>query len=686
MHDPAMIGTFFSNLTLRWHSGGRSRGRWRGLIALWLVLTGLLSAQDGLNLPTELYVLRLDGTVEQYGLGTAGVRTVTPADVFVVDFGVAPDRNHLAYRTEDGLYVLNTIRDGEPQQLEGASAGVPLSRGRGDTIAWSPEGDALAYTTLEGGRVHFLDGGFVDLETPNLLSLEWSPDGRYLAAAAQNDVWWIYRRAEGAMTLASAIPQAFGATWTSLTEMVFAPPQGGLTLMDMAENNRQTPLLQPERVYRLPHRQADGSLLVFGDVARENPNQAAEADAPQQQLYLLRFSADEINAQPIGEPFTLEGGRWSPDGNWLTRLQGGVLALINPQNGEGLTLPISGATAYAWGPSYPPEVPQLTLPANGYFLSAADGIRQVWRLPADGSQPLSITPAASDISAYAISPDQSRVAYVSAGALWLHAPGSGREPLSLIELSNDANGIEVAPAFGPEGETLYYRDRIDTTEGIWQLNVRDDASSAPAPFALDDGQRAYLRAFPANGVSAVALSTREADGSRGLAVWDRETGDEIWSLTLAPPENTRSLLPPTWLSASRLLFQGRIRRGDVVIEGLHLLDVNNRQEPPFTLLPVGAELEVLSVAQVTPNILRVLTRSRGALLAPVRVREVPLDGGEGRLIAGVGFADAPTLTPDGALVAGLSRPDGLLLLTTLETGAQLRLARPQQMSAFRWAR
>src|SRR5258707_15593131 len=120
-----------------------------------LLLTATVHAQeDGLNLPTELYVLTNSGQVQQYGIGIAGLKTVTPEDEFVLDFGVAPDGTWLAYRTQDALKLLN-MYGGTPETLEGATAGIPPVRGRGDTLVWSPTGDVIVYTTPTGGRAYF---------------------------------------------------------------------------------------------------------------------------------------------------------------------------------------------------------------------------------------------------------------------------------------------------------------------------------------------------------------------------------------------------------------------------------------------------------------------------------------------------------------------------------------------------
>ena len=116
-------------------------------------------AQDGLNLPADLYVLLNDGQIQRYGVGAAGVTNLTPPGLFIVDFGVDSLGERIAFRTESGLFVINVASGGEPQQIEGASADVPPYRGMGDTIAWSPNGDAIAYTTTYGARVYFNTGG-----------------------------------------------------------------------------------------------------------------------------------------------------------------------------------------------------------------------------------------------------------------------------------------------------------------------------------------------------------------------------------------------------------------------------------------------------------------------------------------------------------------------------------------------
>src|SRR5690606_9978843 len=154
----------------------------------------------------------------------------------------------LAYRTEQAL-MLHNAYSGENTRIDAALAGVPPVRGQGDTIAWSPAGDALAVTTETGGRVYFNAESnpsanqlytAVDLTEGPFIQVMWSPDGRYLAAEAFEDVWWLYRREDDRLLLTSAIPSSDGLAWYNETTVAFAPAEGGLRLMDLNAANARS--------------------------------------------------------------------------------------------------------------------------------------------------------------------------------------------------------------------------------------------------------------------------------------------------------------------------------------------------------------------------------------------------------------------------------------------------------------
>lgn len=171
----------------------------KALIAALLLLLVLLplpaAAQtDALNLPTDLYVLLNDGIVQRYGVGGRGIETVTPETSFVIDFAIAPDNQRIAYRSEAGLVIGDLAAEGTGEVVD-AMAGFPPLRGNGASVAWTPQADAIAYTTPEGARIYYTAlGAFATISQPSLMDLGWSPDGMYLLAESPGNIWWIYKR------------------------------------------------------------------------------------------------------------------------------------------------------------------------------------------------------------------------------------------------------------------------------------------------------------------------------------------------------------------------------------------------------------------------------------------------------------------------------------------------------------
>jgi len=318
-----------------------------------LLVVPAYAQNDGFNLPAALYVLTNDGSIQRYGQGAEGISTVSPADQFIIDFGVAPDDVWIAYRTENALTLLNRTTE-ESYLIESDLASVPTVRGRGDTVAWSPQGDAIAVTTLYGGRIYInsipsdtpANWTFtpLDLREGAFLQLLWSPDGRFLAAEVEDNIWWIYRRDGQNMQLTSAIPSAVGAAWASNFELVFAPAEGGLILMNLDKANTQTILLGDGSTYSLPYLKSGGELEFFGrrkDDTETEPNFG----------WLLGLRAGSATLDNTGEvPVNLMDLRWATGGEFLISFQEGVFSIVNPINGQSFALPVSAVVSYAWGP------------------------------------------------------------------------------------------------------------------------------------------------------------------------------------------------------------------------------------------------------------------------------------------------------------------------------------------------
>ncbi|NWF69927.1 MAG: PD40 domain-containing protein [Chloroflexi bacterium] len=638
------------------------------LFCLLLTLAAAHAQDDGLNLPSELYVLANDGIVTRYGLGAAGIAAVTPADTFVVDFAVAPDGNTLAYRSEAGL-ALKTLFASETRALD-TEASLPQLRGRGATLAWTAQGDALAYATVFGARVYFpaLET-FTNVTQANVISLLWSPDGGYLALEAQNidpaaasSYWWIYRRVASTLTLVSALPSSVGAAWLDNARLVFAPESGGLFAMDMSAGNAQTQLLDASQRYLLPAVRDDGTVIAF--VAATAPAEATPIPNEEAVLGRLVALANGTLVETGSGVIDIDRVNWAPRAELLIAFRGGVLALVNPVNGTAFALPMSGAVAYAWGPPPPASAAGLELPADGFFLSDfATGLTQLWRVPADGNAAAPFTQAENPITEFAVAPDGRSVAFVSGGALWWQNVSDPEGLRRLTELTDSEN---IAPAFNADGQTIAYVD----SGGVYEIAI---SGGEPALRLAHPAEGRYERPLYAPNVNLMLLTLHEGESISDY-VLDLNTGE----LTLA----YQIFRQRFWLADGRVIAFDGAAAGALLFNPLDLA-----QTTTLAALP-GA---VLTAAQSGEN-LRVIVAD--GLLARGQILDLPLNGAAASRTGDTGFIVAPLLSPRGGFVAGYryQRLDdsgvlrGPLLFVDIASGAHTLLSVPSEAWDFQWGR
>ncbi|MGJ3239588.1 MAG: hypothetical protein ACFE0Q_12840 [Anaerolineae bacterium] len=627
--------------------------RLSGIILLSTILWLLpAQAQDALNLPSELYVLSSEGTVQRFGLGSEGLSTVTPEGEFVLDFRVAPDANWLAYRTLEGVFLRHIFDEArEVRQIEDDRASVPIQRGQGETMAWSPDSSALAYTTEYGGRVHFFaDGRFVDVTTPDLIHLSWSPDGRFLAGEASGDVWWIFQRNGSTIELRAAIPGASGADWLSPTQLLHAPLEGGLTVLDLSQGNQQVEILSATEGYHLPGVSRDGQIVAF----------AGERD----NATLTQIELDDNlvgTATPIGsDALDLGGARWAPGGFLLTAFEAGVIALINPITANGFTLPVTGASTYSWGPAYPPLTINQTLPESAYFIANDEnGVRQVWELPADGTRAGAITPAPLNVTEYAISPNRQRIAYVSNSVLWLYSIGSEDVPQEWVMLGINE---QIAPAWGADNQMLYYRDDQSGEAGIWRVSTED---SEPVLFLSDDENGIYTQPQPALGAGAMLVHYGDA-----LQIADTGSG-EVTAIGLNGTGR--------WLDGTQFMVVGDAPGRD---NGIYQGDANAIEAGVSLVLPLLGSFELFDYRVLNGENLRLLVKNQ--VPGDVRILDIPVNGGQAQLIGSAGNMVNPRLSADGALVIGQRSSEGVLLLYDLANDSTRQIDIAPPITHFRW--
>jgi Tol biopolymer transport system component len=687
------------------------------LTFLCLLLTALGAAAQTADLPSELFVLTNEGIIERYGVNAVGATPVTPEDIYVIDFGLDALGERLAYRTESGITLLG-LTGGSGVPLEGATASVPPYRGVGDTIAWSPGGDALAYTVLDGARVYLetVNGPvFRDLTEGVFSNLSWSPGGTFLAAAAEDNIWWIYRREGDEMVLASVIPSSIGTAWVSNSEIVFAPADGGLMLMNLEAANAQTTLLDNSVEYRLPFLTADDQLVFFA-----RPKNSTSI--PSGYGILMRLARGAAQVETIGQQAVpLSGLRWAPGGSKMTAFQGGVLALFNPITGEGVPLPINNAVAFDWSPlraapipftpAPPTETPVvlgapvnptvepeatgevtpeivpistatgLVLSVDSYFLARDQGgIAQVWRLPADGNPAFRFTGSTTDISEFAISPDGRNIAYVTDGEMWLQRIDV--PPPSLLATLNTF--APITPAFSPDGAQIAYaEERTDANNGgIWiytfngeepELILSNDERVFRRPQWSPDGTRLLLDAYTDSAVVAAILTL--------------ETGNIVESVPAAP-DDVRPLTS-RWLRDGRILTYVDAGFNSSVDVGLYIFDSVSPATTPVEWLPLPENILVRDVIEVERDLYRTLLTTGGS--APIQV--VDMSGVQQDTVTTIQTTNAPRLSPDGRFIASyetLTEIDGIaqgrLLFVDLLRGGQFLLSEPDSTWGFQWTR
>ena len=674
------------------------------LLASVLLIGAVAQAQDALNLPAPLFVLLNSGVLQRYGLGAEGVRDVSPSDTFVVDFGVAPDGDQIAYRTETSINIISLNNLIEPRIIE-RDADVPPYRGRGETISWSPDQTAIAYTTTYGARVFIDLGGvaaYADLREGLFVDLLWSPDARFLAAQTDAGVWWIYRRAATTLTLASVIPTSNGVTWVSGGQIVFAAPEGGLTLMDLDLANAQSVILDATWDYYLPYLNAADELVFF---AREKTDEATPPAYGRLQS-IARGAAEIVTRSDT--PVLTTGLRWAPGAALLIAFDGGVIVLFDPVTGQGFPLPARDAVAYSWGafdanafftPQAPvtviepsavplietPSVNTLTavagvpLPNDAFFLAYGEfDAPQIWRLPASGQPATPVTAIPTAISEYATSPDLTNIAYVSDGQLWLLALATGRSiPLTAIE------GVGfVTPTFSPDGQQIAYTDGgirlVSISGGDARIVLADTAESAATAERSFYGEPQFSPDGTQLLVSELRPGTNGVHGVLTIA-------DSSYRL-LTTDFGARAL----WLSDGSIISFGYTPTTPPPPQVAIVRFASSSDDAADTIYELASSARVETITESVRGEIRIITQEQNSVTTMI---DVAYATNEQASITQLPIILAPQLSYDGGFVAGYitqSEINGIrqgpLTIYNANDGVQVLLGSPTSVWQFQWGR
>lgn len=420
------------------------------------------SAQGRRRLPAPLCALVI-GQVICYDQN-AEAQPVTPPGQRVLDFAIAPDDNWIAYRIDDVVTLApiygstasqQSRQSQQSQQIDTQatpSATLDLTM---TTLAWSPDGLAIAYVVANGFRIAIpTESGtpqLISVEDRLAINLRFSPNGTRLVAQADDGTWSLYAIDPFANTPDSkpiqrtgTIDQAADVAWQDENLLVVALVAGGLYQIDAANPSARPAWTVPSEHF----------IKLITTTTREV---LALHPDPRDTIGNVVSISRDGKVTPVGASKIDSQAEWGLGGETLLYITSGTPILIDPATGRENTLPLRGVTRLAWTRPLPPSVGTLVMDADLYFLQPdASGVRQVWQLPRSGLDRLTqLTTQISEVRDFAISPNRTQIALTSGGRLVVVSATDPKDERVLAWL----NRTDSAQAdWHPGGNQLVYAD------------------------------------------------------------------------------------------------------------------------------------------------------------------------------------------------------------------------------------
>ncbi len=368
-----------------------------------LLLTGSPRARAQDSALPPLYILTAQHTVARLDPADGSLTTISPQDQPVFDFAIAPDGAWYAYRTgaNNGMVILNALDSNTGTLLE-MNIALPADPSARQTMAWSPDGLALAYVVPDGVRIARLGAGdygetLFDVVEGPWVEVYWAEPEKLVAStldAQTNLIHWEIN----AWTVKPGLdyparPQP--------AIMAFLTPQG-VTLDN----------------YAVVPNTAGALAFAWGPVA---PETVAGMDLP----YPLYFLSDD--AAGIAQVW-----QWP----------------VNNAPVRAVTAESTPVLAYAVAP----DQAQLAYRVNDRVIAAAlDGTarRELGQL--DTTQ--------NDATAIAWSRDSAQVAYHDARGVWTVPAAGGQPPRLVAQSARPENSpldtrVYLSPQWSPDGTRL----------------------------------------------------------------------------------------------------------------------------------------------------------------------------------------------------------------------------------------
>lgn len=412
-----------------------------------------------------------------YEAGQTVPHPVTPPDQRVLDFAIAPDGNWLAYRSNDAITLTSIYGDSISQQIDPNAASPAALNLRLSTLAWSPDGLALAYVTAGGFRVAFPTANgpprFVEITDRLVVNLRFSPTGQRLAAQADDGTWSLFavqaNGEGGEVRRTRTIDQAVDMAWLDDNSLIAAAVSGGLAPIAAANPGEALSWTMPGDHFTKLISTSSGDVL------------ALHPDPGETMGHVVRIRAD-ATVTNVGTSKIDSRAEWGPDGTTLYYITSGTPILIDRATGNENTLPLKRVTRLAWPPPMPPLASSIAMDGDLYFTAPdVNGIRQVWRLARSGLEPITaLTQRTANVESFALSPDRSQVALVVGAQVGIESP---TDPAGFRPLANLNRGQGGEVAWEPQ------RQQIAFTDGADVYLVATDGNSIPVQLRLPAGDK-----------------------------------------------------------------------------------------------------------------------------------------------------------------------------------------------------
>jgi len=454
--------------------------------------------------PDGGYVAYAGGTPSRLYLRQQGSR---PVPLVTPDTGPpqhrprwSPDGTRIAFDAGRKIFVIPSL-GGHAQQVVGA----------GWSPTWAPDGQRIAYALDDTIFTIDVRGG---RPTPLAVVIEpseltWSPDGRWIALTAGNDVW------DGLIHIGNIAPSRI--------------------LLIGADDGRILSVTDRTSMNVAPTWTPDSRQLLFVS------NRAGARD-----IYQLRLAAD---GRPIGQPNRLTTGldahtmALSPGGDRIVyAMYRGRVNIWSLPVQRDAAANVSDAVALTTGNQLIESISVSPDRRWIYFTSDRAGNSDIWRVARTGGEPVQVTSDPADEFAPEQSPDAQWLVYYSLQSgtrdIWIRPTDPG-EPIRLTTAAEE----EHQPHWAPDGKSLCYSQESGRASQYSIRMIRRNGEGWSVPMILPDANGAPNRLLGCAGWlpdgrhlvvqdperSMIALMPHSGGALRVLYRWDPGGGPQpIW--------------------------------------------------------------------------------------------------------------------------------------------------------------